>query len=143
MRRTLVTTIAVGVMLALPLAASAQEEPYSSSTVPATTVTPEVDSTGTGLTATFTVSGVTEDCTWDFGDDTTGAGNPVEHTYSAAGSYDVEATCGTEVLGIVFVASDEGLATTGFDSATLAGIALVVLLLGGAIVAVTRRTREN
>ena len=142
MTRTLTTTVLALFLVALmPLAALGQtEEPYSSSTVPATTIPASVTATGSGLTATFTVAGTTGDCTWDFGDNTTGTGNPVVHTYAAAGNYTATATCGAEVLGIVFVADGAVLAQTGFDALAMAAVAGFVLLAGLGIVARTRRS---
>ena len=62
-------------LMAIPLAASAQTtttEPYSGGGVTETTIAPRIDVLSAGLTKTFTATGYGTDCTWSFGDDSTG-----------------------------------------------------------------------
>ncbi len=83
-------------LLAVSAVAVAQTEPYSGGTVPSSEgVPPEATALESGLTVTVTAAGVTGPCTWDFGDGTTGTGNPATHTYSEAGTYTVSGTCST------------------------------------------------
>ena len=127
-------------LMAIPLAASAQTtttEPYSGGGVTETTIAPRIDVLSAGLTKTFTATGYGTDCTWSFGDDSTGTGNPVDHTYAAAGTYDVTANCGGAVLSLQVTAA-EALSTTGMDVARNVLIAIALITFGGLLIRATR-----
>ena len=139
LRSTVRLVGAVLLILSLPLIASAQTEPYSTGTVPQTSLASGIDVVVSGLTVTLSVSGA-GDCEWDFGDDTAGTGNPVSHTYDADGNYSVTATCGTaQYQTTVAVGS---LARTGSDIAIYFWWGASLLVVGGAIVLFARRFRS-
>jgi len=140
--RRLFVLFAVAVMPALPVVAQAQTDPYSGSTTTVAPAEPYFTVNAYGLTVTFSAGHVAGVCTWDFGDGTTGDGNPVVRTYAADGDYTITAVCGddTIVRSLTFAA---GLAYTGFGVVPFGiGIAALVLLAVGALV-VSRRLREN
>jgi hypothetical protein len=134
--------ILLATLVILPGAAMATEEPYSGGGVTTTTLAPAVTVAAEGLDVSFTARGQSGDCTWDFGDGTTGTGNPVEHVYAADGTYDVTATCGATVLSrtLTFAA---GLSFTGFDAGTFVLIAAILGILGAGALWATRRSRAN
>ncbi len=123
-------------------ALAAEEEPYSGGEVTTTTLAPRITVVAEGLDVSFQARGVSADCTWNFGDGTTGTGNPVEHVYAADGTYQVTSTCGEDVItrSIAFAAA---LSFTGFETGTFVLIALILALLGGGAVLFTRRFRAN
>jgi hypothetical protein len=128
-------------LLALPLAASAQTtttEPYSGGDVTETTIAPRIEVLANGLTATFTAVGAGGDCTWDFGDASTGTGNPTTHTYSAEGDYTVGVTCGTIVLARTLQVGAD-LTLTGIDVLPYLLGAFALILIGGLVVLANRR----
>ena len=142
-RRTLCFVVLLMLVLAIPLSAAAQTtttEPYSGGGVTETTIAPRIDVLSAGLTKTFTATGLGTDCTWSFGDDSTGTGNPVDHTYAAAGTYDVSANCGGAVLSLQVTAA-QALSTTGMDVLRYVLIAIALITFGGLIVRSTRQTR--
>ena len=143
MRRYLSFVMILMLVLAIPLAALAQTtttEPYSGGGVTETTIAPRIDVLSDGLTKTFTATGYGTGCTWSFGDDSTGTGNPVDHTYATAGTYDVSANCGGAVLSLQVTASD-ALSTTGMDVARYVLIGIALVTFGGLLVRSTRRSR--
>ena len=139
--RILITTLVIA-FIAAP--AVAQTGPYTTGEVTTTTLAPAVTVVAEGLDVQFAAAGLGADCAWDFGDGTTGTGNPVDHVYSADGTYDVTATCG--VLGIVVsrtLTFAANLSFTGFDTGTFVLIALGLLILGGGVVAYSRKNRST
>ena len=143
MKRILSFAVLLVLLLAIPVAAGAQTtttEPYSGGGVTETTIAPRIDVLSAGLTKTFTATGYGTDCTWSFGDDSTGTGNPVNHTYASAGTYDVTATCGGAVLSLQVTAS-EALASTGMDVLRYVLIGIALVTFGGLLVRSTRRAR--
>ena len=138
----IILVIALASLVVLPAAANAVEDPYSEGGVTETTLSPRITVAAEGLDVSFSAAGLSGDCTWDFGDGTTGSGDPVEHVYAADGTYDVTATCGATVLSrtLTFAA---GLSFTGFNTGTFALIALILGLLGAAALWATRRSRAN
>lgn len=140
--RILLAVMLTIVIMSPAAALAAEDEPYSGGEVTTTTLVPRITVVADGLNVSFQAGGVSEDCTWDFGDGTTGSGNPGEHVYAADGTYDVTATCGDHVIArsLTFAAA---LPFTGFNTGTFVLIAFVLLLLGGGAVWFTRRSREN
>jgi len=138
--RILIATLVIA-FIAAP--AAAQTGPYTDGETPTSTLAPAVTVVAEGLDVQFAVAGLGADCAWDFGDGTTGTGNPIDHVYAADGTYDVNADCGA-VLGIsrtlTFAAN---LSFTGFDTGTFVLIALGLLILGGGVVAYSRRNRST
>lgn len=128
----LITTLLLVALF--PAAALAAEEPYSDGTTPETTVASEIDVVVSGLTATFSISGVSN-CTWDFGDGATGEGNPVSHTYAEDGRYDVTATCDGEAFSTTVAVG--ALATTGTQVSSYLFWGGGLLLAGLTVLAVT------
>lgn len=122
-----------------PAAAAQEEEPYTDGTVPDTTVASGIDAVVAGLTVTLSIPGE-EDCAWDFGDGNTGEGNPVDHTYAEAGTYDVTATCGENVYEQSVTVGP--LATTGSDVAVFLLWGGGLLVAGGTAVWFGRREEE-
>ncbi len=139
--KTLVALIAVALLAVLASPALAQTEPYSGGTVTETTIAPRIIVTAEGLTVAFTAAGANDPCGWDFGDGTTGSGNPATHTYAAEGSYTITATCGALVLART-VSFAEAISFTGFESGPWAIAALTLILLGAVILWATRRRRR-
>ena len=140
MRKTLSFVVLLMLLLVIPLSAVAQTtptEPYSGGGVTETTIAPRIDVLSAGLTKTFTATGYGTNCTWSFGDDSTGTGNPVDHTYAAAGTYNVSANCGGAVLGVQITAA-QALSTTGMDMLRYVLIAIALLTFGGLLVRATR-----
>ena len=142
-RTTLSFVVLLIVILAVPLTAVAQTtttEPYSGGGVTETTIAPRIEVLSAGLTITLTALGYGSDCTWTFGDDSSGTGNPVDHTYAAAGTYNVSANCGGAVLSLQVTAS-QALSTTGMDVLRYVLIAVALLTFGGLLVRATRPAR--
>lgn len=142
-RRTLTIVVLLILILAVPLSVAAQTtttEPYSGGGVTETTIAPRIEVLSAGLTKTFTATGLGTDCAWNFGDDSTGTGNPVDHTYAAAGTYDVSANCGGAVLSLQVTAA-QALSTTGMDVARYVLIAIALITFGGLLVRATRPAR--
>ena len=141
MKRTVLFVFMALALLAIPLAAAAQTttptEPYSGGEVTETTIAPSINVLSAGLTKTFTAAGLGTDCTWSFGDDSTGTGNPVDHTYAAGGTYNVSANCGGAVLGLQITAA-QALSTTGMDVLRYVLIAIALVTFGGLLVRATR-----
>ncbi|MDP2622425.1 MAG: PKD domain-containing protein [Actinomycetota bacterium] len=106
---------------------------------------PTVTFTTSGLTATFTATGVEDSCTWDFGDGATGSGNPVSHTYADAGSYTTTGTCPVVLALQVSPGEEAGenLAATGYEFVPWLMAALVLAGAGGGLVFATRRARSR
>ena len=143
MKRTVPQFLMVLALVAIPVSAAAQTtttEPYSGGGVTETTIAPRIDVLSEGLTKTFTATGLGTDCTWSFGDDSTGTGNPVDHTYASAGTYDVSANCGGAVLGLQITAS-EALSTTGMDVLRYVLVAIALITFGWLIVRSARQSR--
>ena len=140
MRRFLILAL-VAAILALPALAMAQE-PYSSSTTTTIVAGPTIKVAANGLEVQLTASGITGSCTWDFGDGSTGEGNPATHTYAADGTYAVAVNCsGATSTRSITVAT--GLSWTGFGVVPF-GIAIgILVLLGATALAVSRKVRAN
>ena len=130
-------------VLFIPLTALAQTtttEPYSGGEVTETTIAPHIQVAANGLSVTFTAAGAGSDCTWDFGDDSTGSGNPATHIYAAEGDYSIGATCGALVLArTVHFAAD--LNFTGMDVLPYVLAALGLILIGALVVRSNRRSK--
>lgn len=139
-----VLILMVMTLVVAPMTAMAQTtttEPYSGGEVTETTIAPHIQVAANGLSVDFTAAGAGSDCTWDFGDDSTGTGNPVTHTYAAEGDYSIGATCGALVLArTVHFAAD--LNFTGMEVLPylLAGLALILI---GALVARSNRRSKT
>lgn len=118
-----------------------QEEPYSGGEVTETTAAVQIAALVEGLTVTLSVSGVSQPCTWDFGDGTSGEGNPVEHTYAEAGTYDVTATCGTVVA--VRGVQVGALPFTGANIARWVAWGVILVAAGVVVVWLFRRRRTS
>ena len=145
MRNWLRGIIVVLTLLVPAVAASAQTtttEPYSGGEVTETTIAPRLEVLSAGLTQTFTAAGLGADCTWSFGDDSSGTGNPAVHTYTVEGTYDVSANCGGAVLSLQVTAA-ESLSTTGMDVLRYLLIATALLTFGGLIVRSVRESRVD
>ena len=144
MRKAVPSAVLVLALVVIPLTASAQStttEPYSGGTVTETTISPQIEVAANGLTVAFTAAGAGSACDWQFGDSSTGTGNPVTHTYAAEGDYSVTATCGALVLALtVHVAP--ALTYTGFDVLPFALAGLVLILIGGVVLRSNRRSKE-
>ena len=145
MRKAVPSAVLVLALVVIPLTASAQTtttEPYSGGGVTETTLAPQINVAVEGLTVTFTASGAGSDCTWQFGDNSTGTGNPVTHTYAAEGDYSVTATCGALVLALTVQLAPE-LVNTGFDVLPASLAAFGLILIGGAVLRSNRRSKET
>ncbi len=144
MKKAVPFAVVVLALVVVPMTASAQTtttEPYSGGTVTETTIVPKIEVAANGLTITFTASGAGSDCAWQFGDGSTGTGNPVTHTYSAEGDYSVTATCGAMVLALTVSAAPQ-LPNTGFDVLPVALAALGLILIGGFVLRSNRRSKK-
>ena len=145
MRKGVPGILIVMALLAIPLAASAQTtttEPYSGGEVTETTIAPRIEVLANGLTVTFTAAGAGSGCTWDFGDGSTGSGNPATHTYDAEGDYAVGVSCGTVVLARnLYFAAD--LNFTGMDVLPYGLAAFALIFIGGLVVRANRKSKQT